>query len=65
MTFSGSKVKHFRERLDLTQADLAAKVKVTQGFISDIEGNRKTPSTRKMFLIAQVLGVSLDDLSEK
>lgn len=64
MTFSGSKVKQYRDQRGMTQGDLAEKAGVTQSFISDMEGNKKAPSTKTMILIAEALGVTLDALLE-
>lgn len=64
MTFSGSKVRQYRDRRGMTQGELAEKAGVTQSFISDMEGNKKAPSTRTMILIAEALGVKLDALLE-
>ncbi len=56
-------VRVFREWRDLTQVDLAARSKLSQGYISDIESGRRTGTPAVLRQIADALGVPLDLLA--
>ncbi len=58
----GSNVKRFRELNNLTQAELARRVNVSQVMINRIEHNTKMPSLVLIIDIANVLNCTLDDL---
>lgn len=62
MSFSGNKVRAYREQRGMTQAELAEKAGVTQSFISDLEGNKKFPLLSTMDKIAHALGIDVTDL---
>lgn len=53
----------FREWRALTQADLAARSKLSQGYISDIESGRRTGTPAVLRQIADALQVPLDLLA--
>lgn len=53
-------VRVFREFRGMTQGELAAKVDVTQGFISRIEGGAKLPSGGKFARLAKALNIDAD-----
>lgn len=53
----GQRVCRYRRALGLTQTELAAKVNLNQGFLSQIERDRKTPSPRMLDALAVGLGV--------
>lgn len=53
----------FREWRALTQVDLAARSKLSQGYISDIESGRRTGTPAVLRQIADALGVPLDLLA--
>ena len=42
----GSKIKDMRIQMNLTQADVAAALEVTPGYISNVENNRTAMSLR-------------------
>lgn len=58
----GKKIKEARNALDLTQAELAEKIEVSQNFLGDIERGIKFPSLQKLILLSNTLKVSLDYL---
>jgi len=60
--FDGRKLRVLRKRARLSQAQLAKRVGVTQGFIWQVEEGRKTPSLRVLTRIASELNVSLEEL---
>jgi len=52
-----------RERMGLTQMDLAKKAKVSQAYIASLEtGTRTNPSLTILKRLAKALGVSLAEL---
>jgi putative transcriptional regulator len=57
-------IKVERARHNITQADLADKVKVSRQTINSIETQRFVPSAVLAFKIASVLKVSVDQLFE-
>ncbi|MCD8230744.1 MAG: helix-turn-helix domain-containing protein [Clostridiales bacterium] len=58
----GSKMKELRIRNDLTQAEVAAALDVTPGYISNVENNRTAMSLRILVYYAKLLNLSLDAL---
>lgn len=56
-------VRVFREWKGLTQVELAALAKLSQGHISDIESGRRTGTVAVLRQIADALGVPLDLLA--
>ena len=59
----GDRVKAARERLGLSQAEVARRAGVAQGTISDVEANKRpNHSLDVMHRLADVLGVSVDEL---
>lgn len=59
-----SKIEKRRREMKMNQAELAAKVGVTQGAISMIENGDRTPSLGLMARIAAVLESTIDELME-
>jgi len=57
-------IKVERARKDLTQAELADKVKVARQTIIAIESGKFIPSTVLAFKIAEVLGCKVDEIFE-
>jgi transcriptional regulator with XRE-family HTH domain len=61
----GSMIKRLREVNNLTQAELAKKVGVTQSYIAQLESGRKTnPSLESLKKLAKVLDVNVSALLE-
>ncbi|TGV95729.1 XRE family transcriptional regulator, partial [Mesorhizobium sp. M2D.F.Ca.ET.145.01.1.1] len=52
-----SRLKALRNWRKLTQADLARTIGVSQGFLSDIESNRRKPSAQTSTMLAKALDV--------
>ncbi|MGN6437649.1 MAG: helix-turn-helix transcriptional regulator [Agriterribacter sp.] len=57
-------IKVERARLNLTQAELAEKVKVARQTIIAIEANKFVPSSILAFKIAKVLNCRVDEVFE-
>lgn len=63
MASLGERVRELRERARLTQDDLAARAKLSKGFLSDIENNKKTKVGSDYLLrIATTLGTTVEFL---
>lgn len=60
--FIGDTLRKLRKDKHLTQSALAAAADLQQGFISDLEHNRKEPGARTLVLIARALQVSVSAL---
>src|SRR6266566_1451191 len=58
----GDRVREIRETKKWTQDQLATKSGVSKGFLSDIENNKRNPSSEYVLKIANALGASLDYL---
>lgn len=58
----GSRIKELRIQMNLTQAEVAAKLEVTPGYISNVENNRTAMSLRILIYYAKLLNISLDSL---
>jgi transcriptional regulator with XRE-family HTH domain len=52
----GEKIKTARERIGLSQYELAERVGCTDAYVSMIENGRRTPSIEMILQFAQVLG---------
>jgi len=61
----GSKITAERERLGLTQAELASKVNVSQKSISKYERSERRPTYETLMKMADLFGVSVDYLLGK
>jgi transcriptional regulator with XRE-family HTH domain len=61
----GKVIQRLRDNKNMTQRDLAAKAKVTPGYIAQLEmGMRKNPSLDVLKRIAKALGVPVTELLE-
>ncbi|MFH1563452.1 MAG: helix-turn-helix transcriptional regulator [Nitrospirota bacterium] len=56
----GTKIRELRKNIGLTQEELAERVDLESGYISQIERGWKYPSLRTLVKIAQVLEVNVD-----
>ncbi|MET3577070.1 DNA-binding XRE family transcriptional regulator [Mesorhizobium robiniae] len=52
-----SRLKALRNWRRLTQAELAATIGVSQGFLSDLESNRRKPSAQTSAMLAKALDI--------
>lgn len=57
-----NRIKEYRARFNLTQEELAQKVKVRRETIVFLEKNKYNPSLRLAYDLAQVFNVTIEDL---
>ncbi len=62
MASVGERIREIRERLRLTQEELATRSGVSKGFLSDVENDKSGPSAEYLLRIANALGASVDYL---
>ena len=60
----GERIKAFRTAVRMTQEELAEKLFVSVGYISEIETGKKTPSLQLLVQIINLLGCSPNELFE-
>lgn len=58
----GKKIKQYRTSINMTQADFAYRLGVTGASVSAYENGTRAPSFDVLVRIANILGVSTDDL---
>lgn len=58
------RLKEYRERAGLTQAQLAERAGVPRGTVSNMETSRTVPSWLAVVAVARALGLSLDELAK-
>lgn len=58
------RIKEIRKSKGLTQEKMATFMKITQQSYSDLESEKKIPGINRLVEIANILGVSLDDIVE-
>ena len=58
----GKRVKEVRTETGISQADLAERCKTSAQYLSQIENGRKQASLQTLVSVAEVLGVSLNEL---
>ena len=58
----GALVKSLRQKMGLTQTQVAESLGVTPGYISNVENNRTAMSLRILTYYARLIGCSLDAL---
>lgn len=61
----GENIKDKREKLGITQLELAEAACVSNAMISQIEGNIKVPSLPVAFRIADKLGCRVEDFRDR
>src|SRR3990172_785345 len=61
----GNNVRTIRERLGITQEDLALKSGLTQGYINFLENGKRGYSERSLEKIANALGIQISGLFEE
>jgi putative transcriptional regulator len=57
-----NRIKEFRARYDLTQEDLAKKVKVRRETIVFLEKGKYNPSLKMAYEVAKALNTTIDEL---
>jgi len=61
----GDKIRELRDRMGLTQGQLAECASVSQGYLSQLEnGDVKNPSAAVLLRVAQAMDIDPDDLFE-
>jgi transcriptional regulator with XRE-family HTH domain len=58
----GQRLRELREAKDFSLRELAKRIDVSAAFLSDVELGRRFPSSDVLVKIAQILGVSVDEL---
>ena len=59
---NGNKIRYLREDADMTQTEFAQKIGSSHVFVGYVERGIKPPSVALLKRIADVLGVTMDDL---
>lgn len=62
MATIGDRIKETREKLDWTQERLASESRLSKGFLSDVENNKRDISSTNVLKIANAMGASLEYL---
>ena len=57
-----NKMKVYRAMRDMTQEELAARLRVTRRTINAIEGDKYNPSIELAFRISRLFGVPVDEM---
>lgn len=58
----GSNIKKYRQEKEITQLNLAVKSGLSQEYICRVEKGQKYMSLKKLFLLADILGISVNQL---
>lgn len=58
----GQKIRYRREELKMTQTDLASKTRTSQPYISQLESDSFSPSSKMIVNLAIALDLSIDYL---
>ncbi|MBP3059258.1 helix-turn-helix domain-containing protein [Texas Phoenix palm phytoplasma] len=61
----GFNIRHLRLKKKITQKQLAQKLNVTSGYISQIENNLISPSIKVLFSLLEILKISPSDFFKK
>ncbi len=61
----GDRIKRRRQKLGLTQEELAARTELSKGFISQLERNLTSPSITTLMDILEALGTDISDFFAK
>jgi transcriptional regulator with XRE-family HTH domain len=62
MATTGDRIRTIREARGMTQDQLADDAKISKGFLSEVENNKRNISSENLLRIANVLGASIDYL---
>ncbi len=57
----GERIRNLRQKMGLTQEELAERSELTKGFISQLENDNASPSVDTMESLARALGTNLSD----
>lgn len=58
----GNRIRYYRHKQGITQEQLAFEIQTSAAYLSNIERATKKPSLQKLLQIAEVLGVTIEDL---
>lgn len=58
----GERIYNLRTQADMSQGDLAEKLNVSRQSVSKWENNNSTPDIEKLVLIAEIFGITVDEL---
>ena len=58
----GERIYNLRTQADMSQGDLAEKLNVSRQSVSKWENNNSTPDIEKLVLLAEVFGITVDEL---
>ena len=61
----GKKIRALRLGNNLTQEELANRLELTKGYISQLENNLTSPSIQTLFALLEVLGVETHEFFSK
>ena len=61
----GSRLKNIRLKAGLTLRELARQADVSPSFVSQIENGKSQPSVATLYVFAQLLNVSIDELFDQ
>lgn len=59
----GKQIAYYRKKRKLKQKEVAAILGIPHRYLSDIETGRKYPKINLLAMLADVLGVSIDELN--
>lgn len=62
MATVGDRIREIREKRNMTQEQLAKAARISKGFLSDVENNKRNVSSETLLRIANCLGASVDYL---
>ncbi|MCM3600563.1 helix-turn-helix domain-containing protein [Robertmurraya korlensis] len=65
MTAIGQNIKRFREELEMSQQDLAIKIRVGTATIDKYESGLQTPDTQTILKISTVLDIPVSELMQE
>lgn len=60
--YIGDKIKFYRTKNKMTQDELAKKLDLGKGTISNYESGYRTPQEKRLFELSEALGISINDL---
>ncbi len=61
----GARIKKYREKLNISQDELALKVFVSRQTISNWETNKSYPDIKSLTMLSNIFHVTLDELEKK
>lgn len=65
MNSTGMNIRRLRKAHGMTQVELARKLNATQKVVTSYETNQRTPTLEKLEKLAQIFGVTIDEIVGK